>query len=82
MSNSHGVTDERIHFVISRSFSLRALQNMGPFIALVLMGVVFQAVTGSFISIGNFKSILEAVAVPSILAVGISFVVLLGAIDL
>jgi ribose transport system permease protein len=55
---------------------------MGPLLALVLMVVVFQAVTGSFVTVSNIKSILEAVAVPSIFAVGISFVILLGAIDL
>ncbi|MGA7815592.1 ABC transporter permease [Caballeronia sp.] len=82
MSILHRVSSDAAHFERSRGFSLKTFQNKGPLIALVLMVIVFQAVTGSFVSIGNFKSILEAVAVPSTLAVGISFVILLGAIDL
>ncbi|GAB2921666.1 ABC transporter permease [Paraburkholderia jirisanensis] len=82
MSNSPSVSDERVHFGKSRALSRKTLQNMGPLIALVLMVLVFQAVTSSFVSAGNFASILEAAAVPSILAVGASFVILLGAIDL
>jgi ribose transport system permease protein len=82
MLNSHSVSNKGVDLGPSRSFSLKTLQNLGPLIALVLMVIVFQVLTGSFISIGNFKSILEAAAVPSILAVGISFVILLGAIDL
>jgi ribose transport system permease protein len=82
MANSNSVRHEGIHFGRSRPLSLKTLYNMGPLIALVLMVVVFQVITGSFVSIGNFRSILEAAAVPSILAVGLSFVILLGAIDL
>ncbi|RFU49115.1 ABC transporter permease [Paraburkholderia sp. DHOC27] len=82
MSKSHSVGSQGVTLGRSRSLPLKTLQNMGPLIALFLMIFAFQITTGSFVSIGNFKSILEAAAVPAILAVGISFVILLGAIDL
>jgi ribose transport system permease protein len=82
MANLNSVRHEGISFGRDRSLSVKTLYQIGPFVALVLMVVVFQVISGSFISVGNFKSILEAAAVPSILAVGLSFVILLGAIDL
>jgi ribose transport system permease protein len=82
MANLHSVRHEGLNFGRGRPFSVKTLYNVGPFLALVLMVVVFQVISGSFVSVGNFKSILEAAAVPSILAVGLSFVILLGAIDL
>jgi ribose transport system permease protein len=63
-------------------FPRRWFQNIGPVAALVVLAVVFQAVSGSFLTVGNLASILEASAVPAIVAVGISFVIILGSIDL
>src|SRR5580698_962418 len=63
-------------------FSPKALQNLGPLAALVVMAVVFHLMTGTFLTVPNLCSIVEAAAVPAVLAVGISFVILLGSIDL
>ncbi|TCR94770.1 ribose transport system permease protein [Rhizobium sp. BK418] len=57
-------------------------QFAGPIAALILLSVGFQLVSGSFFTIDNLKSVIEAAAVPAILAAAISFVVIMGSIDL
>lgn len=64
------------------SIQVRNMASLGSVGALVMIGLVFEWMSGSFLTLGNLMSILEASAVPVILAVGISFVILLGAIDL
>jgi ribose transport system permease protein len=51
-------------------------------VALIVLSVGFQLVSGSFFTIDNLKSVIEAAAVPAILAAAISFVVIMGSIDL
>lgn len=58
------------------------LQNIGPVAALVVLAVAFQVLSGSFLTPGNLASIVEAAAIPAILAVGLTFVIILGSIDL
>jgi ribose transport system permease protein len=57
-------------------------QFAGPIVALIVLSVGFQLVSGSFFTIDNLKSVIEAAAVPAILAAAISFVVIMGSIDL
>jgi ribose transport system permease protein len=57
-------------------------QFAGPIAALIVLSVGFQLVSGSFFTIDNLKSVIEAAAVPAILAAAISFVVIMGSIDL
>jgi ribose transport system permease protein len=57
-------------------------QFAGPVVALIVLSVGFQLVSGSFFTIDNLKSVIEAAAVPAILAAAISFVVIMGSIDL
>ncbi|MDL2398886.1 ABC transporter permease [Rhizobium mayense] len=57
-------------------------QFAGPIAALIVLSVGFQLVSGSFFTIDNLKSVVEAAAVPAILAAAISFVVIMGSIDL
>jgi len=57
-------------------------QFAGPVVALIVLSVGFQLVSGSFFTIDNLKSVVEAAAVPAILAAAISFVVIMGSIDL
>ena len=51
-------------------------------IGLIVIGVVFQALTGNFITSYNLDQITLYAAGPGIMAVGIVFVLLLGEIDL
>ncbi|TCR88026.1 ABC transporter permease [Rhizobium sp. BK376] len=57
-------------------------QFAGTIVALIVLSVGFQLVSGSFFTIDNLKSVIEAAAVPAILAAAISFVVIMGSIDL
>ncbi len=57
-------------------------QFAGPIVALIVLSAGFQLVSGSFLTIDNLKSVIEAAAVPAILAAAISFVVIMGSIDL
>ncbi|TLU74358.1 ABC transporter permease [Lichenicoccus roseus] len=54
----------------------------GPLTALVVLAVAFQLISGSFLTVANLRSVVEAAAVPAIVAAGISFVLIMGAIDL
>ena len=54
----------------------------GPVTALVVLAVAFQLSSGSFLTLANIRSVIEATAVPAIVAAGISFVLIMGAIDL
>ncbi|NNU35580.1 ABC transporter permease [Rhizobium sophorae] len=57
-------------------------QIAAPIAALIVLSVGFQLICGSFFTIDNLKSVVEAAAVPAILAAAISFVVIMGSIDL
>jgi ribose transport system permease protein len=61
---------------------LRALKQSGPAIALLLLFAGFSLLTPKFATLENLQTLLETSAVPLILAVGITFVVIQGSIDL
>ncbi|MCB8881512.1 ABC transporter permease [Acidisoma cellulosilytica] len=86
MKNMSPTTSARISAQQSdRSFALHArrwLQNLGPLGVLIVLLLVFEAARHNFLSAGNLAAIAEASAVPVILTTGLSFVILLGAIDL
>ena len=69
---------------VSRAVAIprRWFQNIGPVAAIVVLAVIFQAWSGSFLTSGNLASIVEAAAIPAILATGLTFVIILGSIDL
>lgn len=54
----------------------------GPLIGLILLCAFLTVATDSFFSIRNFLNILDQVTVIGIIAVGMTFVILLGGIDL
>lgn len=54
----------------------------GPFIGLILLCVVLSFATDSFWSVRNFLNILDQITVLGIMAVGMTFVILIGGIDL
>ncbi|MGI4797319.1 MAG: ABC transporter permease, partial [Janthinobacterium lividum] len=58
------------------------MQFGGPVTALIVLAVGFHLVSGTFLTVGNLRSVVEASAVPAIVAAGLSFVLIMGAIDL
>lgn len=65
---------------LSRIFSLSG--TTGPLLGLVLLCAVLSVATDSFLSLRNFLNILDQVTVLGIMAVGMTFVILIGGIDL
>ena len=54
----------------------------GPLIGLLLLCVFLSFATESFLSVRNFLNILDQITVLGIMAVGMTFVILIGGIDL
>ncbi|AEF54070.1 ABC transporter permease [Marinomonas posidonica] len=65
---------------LGASFSLSG--STGPLIGLLLLCAFLSFSTESFFSIRNFVNILDQITVLGILAVGMTFVILIGGIDL
>jgi ribose transport system permease protein len=63
-------------------FQVRRLQNLGPVAILFLLCLIFEITHSDFLSLSNLATILETAAIPLILSTGLTFVILLGAIDL
>jgi len=59
-----------------------ALQRILAFSALILMVIVFSLASSSFLTAGNIIGILTATTVVGILALGVTFVIISGGIDL
>ncbi|CUX65237.1 putative Ribose/xylose/arabinose/galactoside ABC-type transport system, permease components AraH [Agrobacterium tumefaciens str. Kerr 14] len=59
-----------------------ALRDIGPALALLVMICVFALASRQFLSVENIRVILESSAIPVILVVGLTFVLLQGSIDL
>ncbi|MFD8705503.1 sugar ABC transporter permease [Kitasatospora sp. NPDC059648] len=58
------------------------LGSMPVVLGLILIGAIFQGVTGDFLNADNLTNITKWIAGPGLIAVGIVFVLLLGEIDL
>ncbi len=75
--------ESRIIRESNRTLWLRRLKVLAPVWTLLVMWLFFGMVTqGSFFTPANFNNILSDVATPGILAVGMTFVLLTGEIDL
>ena len=61
---------------------LRRLKTLAPLWTLLVMWLIFSLATPSFPTLTNFNNILTRVATAGILAVGMTFVLLTGEIDL
>lgn len=66
----------------SRRRAAPGLADWGPAAALAVLAAAFSVASPHFASLANLQAILEASAVPLILAVGMTFVILQGSIDL
>ena len=60
----------------------RRVVDAGPVLALVALAAVFSLLTDRFLTAGNAGSIADQTAILLVLAVGATFVILLGSIDL
>ncbi|MDR1581197.1 MAG: ABC transporter permease [Synergistaceae bacterium] len=76
---------------IAEEFALRVQKNnrkerimrFAPLLVLVVMIGVFSAVCGAnFASLNNFVAILNQLAIPMLVAIGLTFVIMIGGIDL
>jgi ribose transport system permease protein len=67
---------------LAKHDGLRAIKHSGPALALLLLCVGFSLTTPKFATVENLQTLLETSAVPLLLAVGITFVVIQGSIDL
>lgn len=65
---------------LARAFSFRGAT--GPLIGLILLCVVLSLATDRFLSVRNLLNILDQITVLGIMAVGMTFVILIGGIDL
>ena len=71
--------------VETRRFSPRVrrlIADAGPLVALIVLIIVFAVANPVFISPGNIGILLSQAAVPLVIATGLTFVILLGGIDL
>jgi ribose transport system permease protein len=66
----------------TRIFFGKLLQNYGLFLMVVLLMVIFTFLNDSFLTLQNFKNILEQNAALAIVAVGVTFTVISGNFDL
>lgn len=64
------------------SFRHQRLSAFGPALALLAVTVIFAAMNPSFLTPGNVVTILDQAAVPMVLAMGMTFVIIMGCIDL
>lgn len=77
-------TNTRENKVISKKivFNPNAMQKILAFTSLILLLIVFSVLSPNFFKVDNLVGILLATAVNGVLAVGITFVLITGGIDL
>ena len=64
------------------NFVRSQLRNVAPLITLIALFLFFSVASPSFLTLDNFANILAQVSLTSIIAVGLTFVILTGEIDL
>jgi ribose/xylose/arabinose/galactoside ABC-type transport system permease subunit len=60
----------------------RSAPTLGPVIALVVLIIIFSTLNSHFFSLGNATNVLQQAAVLTVLALGETFVIMMGSIDL
>jgi ribose transport system permease protein len=77
--------DQRSVITIRRLVGVRRvlqIQSVGPIAILIALCLIFEVVRPDFLTLSNVVTIIETAAIPLILATGLTFVILLGSIDL
>jgi ribose transport system permease protein len=80
--NTEPVKDNRIIQESSRELNIRRLKMLAPLWTLMIMLLFFSLASPSFATPANFNNIASQIATAGILAVGMTFVLLTGEIDL
>ena len=62
--------------------SLRRLKPFAPFFALIALSIVIGALNPRFFEFSNLIRVANSAAIPLVLALGMTFVIVLGSIDL
>lgn len=78
MTNHHGTTTAEGHWARLR----RNLGDAGPLIALIVLALLFTVANPKFVSPTNIAMLLSQMAIPLVIASALTFVILLGSIDL
>jgi ribose/xylose/arabinose/galactoside ABC-type transport system permease subunit len=60
----------------------RSMPTLGPVIALIILTIVFSLLNGNFFSLRNATNICQQAAVLTVLALGETFIIMMGSIDL
>ena len=58
------------------------LQAIGMLPVLIILGVVFELMSGRFLSFQNLSIVMQQASINTVLAAGMTFVILTGGIDL
>src|SRR5687768_5538729 len=66
----------------ARALPKRAARQLGTFAGLVTLCIVLWAATPHFLTVSNLLNVLEQTAINAIVAVGMTFVIISGGIDL
>ncbi|WP_417582628.1 ABC transporter permease [Nitrincola sp.] len=64
------------------SFNKDFLQRWAPLIVLIVLCVVVSIINPNFLSVRNFARLTTASAAPLMLAIGVTFIIIMGSIDL
>ena len=59
-----------------------AVREIGVFVALIIMVIIFALIDSSYVTVGNFVDIVKQATINGILAIGITFAIISGGIDL
>ena len=60
----------------------RLTRDAGPLVALVILVVVFAVASPTFLTLGNLGTLLTQISILLVVGIGLTFVILLGSIDL
>lgn len=84
----HNYADDREEMAMKMTPNIPGIRKFfsvsgatGPLIGLLLLGLFLSTATDSFLSFRNFLNILDQITVLGIMAVGMTFVILIGGID-
>lgn len=82
MSSDNAVADEVGLNAASGNIFKKMMGSLGPLLALILLCVVMAFLSKSFFTTNNLLNILQQVSIVSVIAAGMTFIILMGAIDL
>lgn len=67
---------------VSRMMFSGSVREIGVFVALIIMVIIFALIDSSYVTVGNFVDIVKQATINGILAIGITFAIISGGIDL